>query len=94
MRNAMIINEKDTVIVAIEPITAGSEAVYMLNGEYHKIPVRENIPMYHKLARVDIPKGAQIIKYGEYIGEAGCDIVEGSHVHTHNVLSVRERVTD
>ena len=27
MRNAMIINEKDNVIVAIEPITAGSEVV-------------------------------------------------------------------
>ena len=82
------------VIVAIEPITAGSEAVYMLNGEYHKLPVAEDIPMYHKLARVDIAQGAQVIKYGEYIGEAGCAIAAGTHVHTHNVLSVRERVTD
>lgn len=90
----MIINEKDNVIVAIEPITAGSEAVYMLNGEYHKLPVAEDIPMYHKLARVDIAQGAQVIKYGEYIGEAGCAIAAGTHVHTHNVLSVRERVTD
>lgn len=94
MRNAMIINEKDNVIVAIEPITAGSEAVYMLNGEYHKLSVAEDIPMYHKLARVDIAQGAQVIKYGEYIGEAGCAIAAGTHVHTHNVLSVRERVTD
>lgn len=94
MRNAMIINEKDNVIVAIEPIAAGSEAVYMLHGECCRIPVREDIPMYHKLARVTIAKGDQVIKYGEYIGEAGCEILEGSHVHTHNVLSVRERVTD
>ncbi len=94
MRNAMIINEKDNVIVAIEPISAGSEATYMLHGEYHSIPVREDIPMYHKLARVTMAEGSQVIKYGEYIGEAGCEILEGSHVHTHNVLSVRERVTD
>ena len=94
MRNAMIINKKDNVIVAIEPISAGSEATYMLHGEYHSIPVREDIPMYHKLARVTMAEGSQVIKYGEYIGEAGCEILEGSHVHTHNVLSVRERVTD
>ena len=94
MRNAMIINEKDNVIVAIEPIAEGSEAVYMFKGEYHKLPVAEDIPMYHKLARTDIAQGEQVIKYGEYIGEAGCAIAAGSHVHTHNVLSVRERVTD
>lgn len=94
MRNAMIINEKDNVIVAIEPITAGSEVVYRLNGEYHKLPAADNIPMYHKLARTDIAQGTQVIKYGEYIGEAGCAIAAGSHVHTHNVRSVRERVTD
>ena len=47
MRNAMIINEKDNVIVAIEPIAEGSEAVYMFKGEYHKLPVVEDIPMYH-----------------------------------------------
>lgn len=94
MRNAMIINEKDNVIVAIEPIAAGSDAVYLLNGEYYKLKAAEDIPMYHKLARTAIAQGAQVIKYGEYIGEAGCAIPAGCHVHTHNVLSVRERVTD
>lgn len=94
MRNAMMINEKDNVIVAIEPIAAGNEAVYMVGGECHKILAAEDIPMYHKLARTDIVQGAKVIKYGEYIGEAGCDIAAGSHVHTHNVVSVRERVTD
>lgn len=94
MRNAMIINKKDNVIVAVEPIQKGSVASYEVDGNMVEIPVLEDIPMYHKLARVDIRAGEQVIKYGEYIGEAGADIPAGTHVHVHNVLSVRERVVD
>ena len=32
MRNAMLINEKDNVIVAIEPLSKGTKAVYQVNG--------------------------------------------------------------
>lgn len=53
-----------------------------------------DIPMYHKIARVPIKAGSEIIKYGEYIGEAECDIPAGSYVHTHNVLSIREKKVD
>ena len=88
MRNAMLINEKDNVIVAIEPLSKGTNAVYQVNGR------SEEIPMYHKIARVPIKAGSEIIKYGEYIGEAACDIPAGSYVHTHNVLSIREKKVD
>ena len=88
MRNAMLINEKDNVIVAIEPLSKGTNAVYQVNGRL------EDIPMYHKIARVPIKAGSEIIKYGEYIGEAACDIPAGSYVHTHNVLSIREKKVD
>ena len=54
----------------------------------------EDIPMYHKIARVPIKAGSEIIKYGEYIGEAACDIPAGSYVHTYNVLSIREKKVD
>lgn len=94
MRNAMIIDEKDNVIVAVELIEKGTEVVYEVQGRQEKVLAAENVNMYHKLARNDIKKGEKIIKYGEYIGEAGADIPAGSHVHIHNVLSVRERVMD
>ena len=84
MRNAMLINEKDNVIVAIEPLSKGTNAVYQVNGRSEEIKVLEDIPMYHKIARVPIKAGSEIIKYGEYIGEAACDIPAGSYVHTHN----------
>ena len=48
MRNAMLINEKDNVIVAIEPLSKGTKAVYQVNGRSEEVKVLEDIPMYHK----------------------------------------------
>jgi altronate dehydratase small subunit len=45
----------------------------------------------HKFAAVFIPKGADIVKYGEVIGEATADIRPGEHVHVHNVVGKRAR---
>jgi len=38
----------------------------------------------HKYATSHISKGESIIKYGEAIGLASCNIKAGEHVHTHN----------
>ena len=47
--------------------------------------VRVNINDGHKYALVDIKTGENIIKYGQPIGHAVCDIKAGEHVHTHNI---------
>ncbi len=39
----------------------------------------------HKYAIRDIEKGENIIKYGQPIGHATCDIKKGEHVHSHNL---------
>ena len=44
-----------------------------------------NLADSHKYALRDIKCGENIIKYGQPIGHATCDIVAGDHVHTHNV---------
>jgi len=44
-----------------------------------------NIENGHKYAARDIKSGENIIKYGQPIGHATCDIKEGEHVHVHNV---------
>lgn len=44
-----------------------------------------DIPRGHKIALTDIPEGSPIIKYGNPIGYAKCDIHAGEWVHTHNV---------
>ena len=44
-----------------------------------------NLDDGHKYALRDIKCGEDIIKYGNPIGHATCDIKAGEHVHTHNV---------
>ncbi len=44
-----------------------------------------NLEDGHKYALHDIKEGENIIKYGNPIGHAICDIKKGEHVHTHNI---------
>lgn len=90
MTNAMIIDRKDNVAVAIEPIAAGETATYLLDGEPVSVKVTEDITIYHKFALRDIQKDEPVVKYGEHIGAATELIPQGAHVHTHNVTSMKE----
>lgn len=47
--------------------------------------VEVNIEDGHKYALCDIKAKENIIKYGEPIGHAVCDIKKGEHVHSHNM---------
>ena len=88
MLNAMIIDPKDNVAVAIEPIAKG-DAVAVRGGGLG-VTAAEDITIYHKIAIRRIAKGEPVVKYGEHIGLASCDITPGCHVHTHNVADHRE----
>ncbi len=88
--NAMVIDAKDTVAVAIEPIRKGEEVSFILNGEIKTVSAINDITIYHKLAIVEMKKGEPVVKYGEHIGLAATDIAVGEHVHVHNVESHRE----
>ena len=92
MRNAMIIDAKDNVAVAIEPIAAGDTVTYLLQGKPVSLTAAEDITIYHKLATRDIQAGEPVVKYGEHIGVASCDIKAGEHVHVHNVEGHRENL--
>lgn len=92
MRNAMIIDPKDNVAVAIEPIAKGAAAIWTVDGQEVSVTALEDITIYHKLATRDIAKGEPVSKYGEHIGIAACDIKAGEHVHVHNVEGHRENL--
>ena len=83
MQNAMIIDPKDNVAVAIEPIAAGDTVTYLKEGKTVSLKATEDITIYHKLATRTIEKG-------EHIGVATEQIPEGAHVHVHNVESMKE----
>ena len=54
----------------------------------------EKIPAGHKFALIDIKKGDAVIKYGQIIGRATCDIKKGEWVHTHNVKTHLDEETE
>ena len=47
--------------------------------------VKVHIEDGHKYALRDIRQGENVIKYGQPIGHATCDIQKGEHIHTHNL---------
>ena len=81
--NAILINREDTVVVALEPLSAGERAEY----EGGSIPVRQDIPRGHKIAREDMPAGTRVVKYGQPIGTLTADVTAGDWIHTHNLTT-------
>jgi len=87
----IVINEKDNVATAIAPLEAGSTVSVATQRGQEKIKLLSSLPMGHKFALLDIEKGADVIKYGESIGQTTARIARGEHVHVHNVISHRGR---
>lgn len=92
MINALIIDVKDNVAVAIEQVAKGIEISYKAGDKVFTLTALGDIQIYHKFATRDIAKGEPVVKYGEHIGIAAQDIKAGAHVHTHNVESHRENL--
>lgn len=90
---ALRVDDLDNVAtVFANGITSGTEIeVRDKKGNIDRITVYSDIPYGHKIAVTDIPAGAHIMKYGESIGEAECDIRRGDYVHVHNMKALRGR---
>lgn len=87
--NAKIIDPADSVAVVVEPVAKGGAVEYE-GAAGGALTALEAIPIYHKIAVRDMRRGDPVVKYGQHIGFAQCDIPAGAHVHTHNVESRRE----
>lgn len=81
----------DGVAVAVADLSSGEVIeVRMLDGsEPLRVPVRDSIPLGHKVALVNVAAGSDVIEYGERIGRAVEPISAGAHVHVHNLKSAR-----
>ena len=97
MRNAMIIDGKDNVVVAIEPIAKGDTVTYLCGGAG-----TESLTCaggYHQSITswppATLPAGGT---GGESMGNISasprCDIRAGEHVHVHNVEGRRENLDE
>ncbi len=88
---AILLDEKDNVATAIADLKADS--LITVNGKNGAVEVSltQNIPLGHKFALKDIPKGSAIVKYGEKIGRAKNRLHRGEHAHVHNIEGLRGR---
>lgn len=92
MEHSVLVHEaEDYVGVAIVSLKAGARAQVMtLDGRpLRTVEVTEDISLGHKVAMRDIPEGEEVVEYGRSIGRATRPISKGSHVHIHNLKSLR-----
>ncbi len=89
--DAIAVKESDNVATTLRDIAAGEVARVGVGERFLQVPVRQPIAFGHKLAVAAIPKGTDILKYGEVMGRATEDIPAGAHAHVHNIESLRGR---
>jgi (2R)-sulfolactate sulfo-lyase subunit alpha len=83
---------KDNVAVAvIEGLRGGTQAfgVVTENDTTFEVAVKQDIPIGHKVALIDLKAGDTAIKYGQDIGKIVKDVAKGEHVHVHNAKTKR-----
>ena len=79
---AIRVDAADTVATALRPISAG---VHPRIADSAAPVLVSPIERGHKFALTAIAKGEPVLKYGQPIGVALCDIAAGEHVHLHNL---------
>ena len=61
MRNGIVIDKRDNVVVAIYQLTGGDEVTYTLpDGTEDTLTATQDIPLFHKIARTDIAAGERV----------------------------------
>ncbi|WP_213993752.1 UxaA family hydrolase [Sodalis sp. dw_96] len=89
--NAVVINDRDNVAVALVALRAGENATVAIDNRIIDVSLRQDVPFGHKFAISDIALHGEVYKYGESIGRSTAPIQRGEYVHVHNVESERGR---
>ncbi len=79
----ILLDPRDNVGVAALPLGAAQQIAV---GN-RTLDVAEPVALGHKIALAAIARDEPVIKYGQTIGFATCDISPGSWVHTHNLAA-------
>jgi altronate dehydratase small subunit len=91
MPRAIVLNPADNVATLLDFGRAGGSCT--LQGEASgEVKLAQDIAFGHKVCIADIPKGANVLKYGQVIGRATRALKAGEHAHVHNVVSGRQSV--
>ena len=93
LKLALKVDDLDNVATIFANDVKGGETVEVRDkkGSTEQIVINADVPYGHKIALFDLTKGDKIMKYGECIGAASCDIKKGDYVHVHNLEALRGR---
>ncbi len=90
---SLLVHEKaDNVgVVVVEGLKANTDMLCCIthDNSTFRLTCKDDIPIGHKVALVDLKAGDTATKYGEDIGKIIQDISQGSHVHIHNCKTKR-----
>lgn len=78
---ALLLHPSDTVAIARVPLSPGQS----ITPGGHAVTAIQPIEAGHKLSLRAVRAGEMVLRYGQPIGRARCDIAPGEHVHTHNL---------
>jgi (2R)-sulfolactate sulfo-lyase subunit alpha len=88
----LVHDKSDNVgVVVVEGLKAGDEMLCVVtedNSDF-ALTARQDVPIGHKVALVDLSEGDTVIKYGEDIGRIVDTVATGEHVHVHNLKTKR-----
>jgi altronate dehydratase len=85
LQPVIVMNSKDNIAVCLRELSSGEKIDLRKTGHNIILTVRDQVPLGHKVALVDIGNGEPVRKYGEVIGKATQKIASGQHVHIHNL---------
>ncbi len=85
--SAVRIHPRDNVVTVVDGAVPEDRIRFLTAEGPRELSPREAIPPGHKVATVEIPAGAEVLKYAQPIGTASRLIRPGEHVHVHNVQS-------
>ena len=80
----ILLHPNDNVVVCRRAVLAGERVV--IEGTVDFVAA-QNVDVGHKMARVALPSGAKVIKYGTPIGSTTAAVAAGAWVHLHNMKS-------
>jgi (2R)-sulfolactate sulfo-lyase subunit alpha len=83
---------KDNVaVVVVEGLKAGTRAfgVVTEDNSTFTVDVKDDIPIGHKVALIDLADKDTVIKYGQDVGRMVASAGTGHHVHTQNMKTKR-----
>ena len=85
-------SSKDNVaVVVVEGLKAGTKAfgVVTEDNSTFTVDVKDDIPIGHKVALIDLADKDTVIKYGQDVGRMVASAGKGHHVHTQNMKTKR-----